>query len=68
MMEIRDEDHEWSADDLGRVVRDMITGGMRAYFGLEDQEWELSKLRILKSQGKLIAGEVIPEQKEIEDA
>lgn len=67
-METRDEDHEWSADDLSRVVRDMIIGGMRAYFELEDQEWEASKLRTLKSQGKLITGEVIPEQREIEDA
>lgn len=67
-MEIKDESHEWSADDLGKIVRDMFARGLQAYSELEDQQWEEAKLTTLKSQGKLIPGEVIKDQKEIEDA
>jgi hypothetical protein len=62
-------DHDdWSADDLGKIVRDMLTENLRAYFDAEDQVWEEARLTTLKSQGKLITGEVIKEDREIESA
>lgn len=65
-MTIKDEEHEWSADDLGRIVRDMFAERLERYFNAEDQAWEEARLRTLKRQGKLIDGEVIEDQPEIE--
>lgn len=62
-------DHDdWSADDLGKIVREMLTANLEAYFAAEDQVWEEARLTTLKSQGKLITGEVIKSQKGIESA
>lgn len=62
-------DHDdWSADDLGKIMRDMLTENLRAYFDAEDRVWEEARLTTLKSQGKLITGEVIKEDREIESA
>lgn len=62
-------DHDgWSADDLGKIVRDMLTDNFRVYFDAEDRVWEEARLTTLKSQGKLITGEVIKEDREIESA
>ncbi len=67
-MEIRDEDHEWSADDLSKIVKDMFARNLEACFELEDQKWEKARLTALKSQGKLLSGQVIKDQGEIENA
>lgn len=67
-MTIKDESHEWSAEDLSKIVRDMFRRGLEAYSELEDQQWEQARLTTLKSQGKLIPGEVIEDQGEIENA
>jgi hypothetical protein len=56
----------WSADDFGRIARDMLTENFRAYFEAEDQVWEEARLTTLKSQGKLITGRVINNDTEIE--
>lgn len=62
-------DHDgWSADDLGKIIREMLTANLEAYFAAEDQVWEEARLTTLKSQGKLITGEVIKSQKGIESA
>jgi hypothetical protein len=62
-------DHDgWSADDLGKIIREMLTANLEAYFAAEDQVWEEARLTTLKSQGKLITGEVIKSQREIESA
>lgn len=62
-------DHDgWSADDLGKIIREMLTANLEAYFAAEDQVWEEARLTTLKSQGKLITGEVIKSQRGIESA
>lgn len=60
-------DHDgWSADDLGKIARYMLTENFRAYFEAEDQVWEEARLTTLKSQGRLITGKVIKDDTEIE--